>query len=96
MEVGRDDEAHAVVLRLHGNDKVVAEKEYSEMYTSIKADASSRSRRLSDLWATPAMTRRTLVAVGVQVFCQLTGINSEFSFACKCRLSYTYSCILQL
>ncbi|KJA22939.1 hypothetical protein HYPSUDRAFT_40448 [Hypholoma sublateritium FD-334 SS-4] len=75
LEVGRDDEAHAIVLRLNGDDKVAAEQEYMEMYAAIKADVSTRSRRLSDLWATPVMTRRSLVAIGVQVFCQFTGIN---------------------
>ena len=63
------------MLRLHGDDKIAAEQEYMEMYAAIKADVSMRSRRLSDLWATPAMTRRSLVAIGVQVFCQFTGIN---------------------
>jgi sugar porter (SP) family MFS transporter len=73
LEVGRDDEAREVVLKLHGDDRASAEKEYKQMYDSIKSEA--KSRRLSDLWATRAMTHRTLVAVGVQVFCQLTGIN---------------------
>jgi len=45
------------------------------MYDTIKAELSVRSRRLSDLWATRAMLRRTLVAVGVQIFTQFTGIN---------------------
>lgn len=67
------------MLRLHGDDKVAAEQEYMEMYAAIKADVSTRSRRLSDLWATPVMTRRSLVAIGVQVFCQFTGINGTFS-----------------
>ena len=34
-----------------------------------------RARSLSDLWATRGMARRTLVAVGVQVFGQFSGIN---------------------
>ncbi|KAH9481570.1 High-affinity glucose transporter [Psilocybe cubensis] len=75
LEVGRDDEARKVVLKLHGNDKVAADEEYTKMYTTIKAEHSIKSRRISDLWATRAMAHRTLVAVGVQVFCQFTGIN---------------------
>lgn len=47
------------------------------MYTAIKAEVSIRSRRFSDLWATRAMTHRTFVAIGVQVFCQFTGINGR-------------------
>ncbi|KAF4614243.1 hypothetical protein D9613_007735 [Agrocybe pediades] len=74
LEVRRDDEALQTVKKLHNNDET-AVPEYQEMYQAIKAEVSIRSRKLSDLWATRAMTHRTLVAVGVQVFCQLTGIN---------------------
>ena len=41
----------------------------------IKAEASQRSRSLRDLWSTPAMVKRTMVAVGVQVMGQFSGIN---------------------
>ncbi|KAF5327163.1 hypothetical protein D9619_004540 [Psilocybe cf. subviscida] len=75
LEVGRDDEARDVVLKLHSGNKASADAEYIEMYQTIKAELSTKSRSLSDLWATRAMTRRTLVAVGVQIFTQLTGIN---------------------
>lgn len=76
LEVGRDEEAREVVYYLHGDeDRVAAEKEYHEMYTTIKAESAVRSRRISDLWASRAMIHRTLVAIGVQVFCQFTGIN---------------------
>lgn len=79
MEVGRDDEAREVVYKLHGannpESEAAAEIEYMEMFRTIKADTSIRSRRLSDLWASRAMLRRTFVAVGVQVFCQFSGIN---------------------
>lgn len=82
--MGRDDEARQVVHKLHGStpEKIAAaEEEYNQMYVSIKAEASIKSRRLSDLWSTRAMTRRTLVACGVQVFCQFTGINGTFWLA---------------
>ena len=83
LEVNRDDEARRIVYELHGDDtpeaKSAAEFEYAEMHDQIKADALVRSRKLSDLWATPAMLRRTLVAVGVQAFTQFTGINGESS-----------------
>ncbi|TFK40034.1 sugar transporter [Crucibulum laeve] len=75
LEVGRDEEAKEVVYKLHGDDTVGAEQEFAHMYDTIKAEVSIKSRRLSDLWATRAMLHRTLVAVGVQVFCQFTGIN---------------------
>jgi len=79
LEQGRDDEAQHSFFQLHGistsEDKAAAEQEFMDMQESIKAELVTRSRRLSDLWATRAMTRRTLVAVGVQVFGQFSGIN---------------------
>lgn len=86
--MGKDDEARSVVHRLHGADADAAQAEYAEMYETIKAESLIRSRRLSDLWATPAMVRRTLVAVGVQVFTQFTGINGNviFSLRGSCNL----------
>lgn len=83
LEVNRDDEAREVVYKLHGTNtpeaKSAADQEFTEMHDQIKADALIRSGSISDLWATPAMLRRTLVAVGVQVFGQFTGINGESS-----------------
>ncbi|KAH9945007.1 general substrate transporter [Epithele typhae] len=78
LEHGHDDEALAVVRTLHsasslGEEEAVAE--FAQMRETIKAEAVVRSRSLSDLWATRGMLRRTLVAVGVQVFGQFSGIN---------------------
>ena len=79
LEQNRDAEARDVVYLLQGaqtaEEKAEAEQEFLEMQEVIKAEASQRSRSLSDLWATRAMLRRTLVAVGVQVFGQFSGIN---------------------
>ncbi|KAI0805963.1 general substrate transporter [Irpex lacteus] len=79
LEQNRDDEARAVVYRLHGSksaeSKQEAEQEFLEMRDVIKAEASERSRSISDLWASRPMIKRTLVAVGVQVMGQFTGIN---------------------
>lgn len=47
------------------------------MQDVIKAEKTERSRSISDLWETRAMVKRTLVAVGVQVMGQFTGINGE-------------------
>ncbi|KAF9009839.1 general substrate transporter [Hymenopellis radicata] len=79
LEVGRDEEAHKVVQQLHGaktpEQMEAADAEFTEMYETIKAEQLVKSKRLSDLWSTPAMMRRTLVACGVQIFGQFTGIN---------------------
>ena len=64
--------------KLHGDspeDQESADREFVEMRETIKAEKLVRSRSLSDLWATRGMLRRTLVAVGVQVFGQFSGIN---------------------
>lgn len=72
-----------MVFKLHGtktpDEQALASAEFSEMYTVIKSEAAEKSRRLSDLWATRSMMHRTCVAIGVQVFCQFTGINGEWS-----------------
>lgn len=75
LEVERDEEAREVVYKLHGDDRSSADEEFTQMHDTIKAELSVRSRSLCDLWATRAMFRRTLVAVGVQIFTQFTGIN---------------------
>ncbi|KAF8589342.1 general substrate transporter [Ramaria rubella] len=85
LEQGRDDEAHAVVRYLHSSSwetdatgtpaSELAEREFAEMRDVIHADKLVRSRKISDLWSTPAMLKRTLVACGVQIMGQFTGIN---------------------
>ncbi|KAG6917522.1 hypothetical protein DXG01_002269 [Tephrocybe rancida] len=76
LEVNRDEEAKEVVYKLHGKGhEEAAELEYREMHDTIKAEALVRTRKLSSLWSTRPMCRRTFVSVGVQVFCQFTGIN---------------------
>jgi hypothetical protein len=45
------------------------------MYVAIKAEVAVKSNKLSDLWASKAMIHRTLVACGIQIFGQFTGIN---------------------
>ncbi|KAF8482245.1 general substrate transporter [Gautieria morchelliformis] len=85
LEQGRDEEAHAVVRYLHSSSwetdasgtpaSELAEREFAEMRDMIHAEKHVRSRRISDLWSTPAMLKRTLVACGVQMMGQFTGIN---------------------
>ncbi|GAW03574.1 general substrate transporter [Lentinula edodes] len=80
LEVGRDEEARKVVYLLHGAKnsaelEEAAEQEYNEMHDTIKAEILIRSRKISDLWATHAMMKRTLISCAVQIFTQFTGIN---------------------
>ena len=46
-----------------------------------------RSRRISDLWSTSAMRKRTFVACGVQIFTQCTGINGCVPFILSDKVS---------
>ncbi len=86
LEKGRDEEARKVVYQLSGVKtpaaKAIAEAQFQEMSTSIKAEMVGRSRRLSDLWATRAMLKRTGIAVGVQVMGQFTGVNGTSRRLC--------------
>lgn len=85
-------EAREVVYGLHGDDdRSSADREFTQVNDVIKAEFSGRSRRLSGLWATRAMVRRTLVAVVVQLFTQFTGINGTcviIASASDCNLSF--------
>lgn len=93
LEKGRDEEARQVIYTLHGistpESKEAADQEFALMHDAIKAELQIRSSKLSDLWATPAMVKRTLVACGVQIFGQFTGINGKFDdVPLSMRLTY--------
>ena len=60
-------------------DADAAAREFAEMQRAVRA--APAHGRVRDLWATPGMRRRTLVAVGVQVFGQFSGINGGCGFA---------------
>ncbi|KIK53974.1 hypothetical protein GYMLUDRAFT_921079 [Collybiopsis luxurians FD-317 M1] len=79
IEVGREEDAKQVVYRLYGvktsEARERADREYMEMYDTIRAEQFVRSRKITDLWASRAMLWRTLVGCGVQIFTQFTGIN---------------------
>lgn len=81
IEVGRHEEARKVIRQLHGvaTEAAAAEAddEYEVMAAAIQADVSVRSNNVADLFTSRSMTWRTLVAVGVQVFGQFTGINGQ-------------------
>jgi Sugar (and other) transporter len=90
LEQGRDDEARAVIIKLHGNDE-----KFAEIRENIQAEMLVRSRRLGDLWSTAAMRKRTLVAVGVQVFGQFSGINGKATtFVCEIKFLISVSVLV--
>ncbi|TRM65012.1 general substrate transporter [Schizophyllum amplum] len=79
LEMNRDEEARRVVMLIsdpqNEAETAEAEEQFDSMSATIKAESIVRTRNITDLWTTPAMTKRTLVAVGVQTFGQFTGIN---------------------
>ncbi|KAG8817747.1 hypothetical protein FRC17_011118, partial [Serendipita sp. 399] len=79
---GREDEAWAVVQRLHGNlkNEEFTKLEFAEMVEQIKYEKANYQTKFSDLWASKAMIRRTLTGMAVQICCQFTGINVSAYF----------------
>jgi hypothetical protein len=80
-------------MRLHGaksaESKAEAEQEFLDMQDVIKAEMSERSANITDLWSTRPMLKRTLVAVGVQVMGQFTGINGNLCLLYFLSLIFT-------
>lgn len=79
---GREEEAYAVVQKLHSNIKneEFTKLEFAEMVEQIKYEKEHYQTRFSDLWATKAMARRTATGMLVQICCQFTGINVSAYF----------------
>lgn len=79
LEHGRDEEARKVIYKLHDvstpEAKAAADADFLSMSDNIKAELLLKSKRINDLWADAGTIKRTLVAIGVQVFSQFTGIN---------------------
>lgn len=91
--MGRNDEALAVVQQLHGNaeNAEFIKLEFAEMVEQIKYEKANMSSKLSDLWATKPMLKRTLTGMAVQICCQLTGINVSAYFQPSLYAALGYS-----
>lgn len=79
LEHGRDEEARHVIYQLHDvstpEARAVADADFLSMSDTIKAELLMKSKRINDLWSDAGAMKRSLVAIGVQVFGQFTGIN---------------------
>ncbi|CAE6399040.1 unnamed protein product [Rhizoctonia solani] len=82
VEKGRNEEALKVIQLLHGNEQNAEfiKLEFAEMVEQIKYEKANMSSKLSDLWATKPMLKRTLTGMAVQICCQFTGINVSAYF----------------
>lgn len=77
LEKERDDEAYKVLKRLHGNigaDESFFQAEFAQMRDQIRFENSVK-QSFSEIWTKPSNRKRVLLAVLVQVFTQLSGIN---------------------
>ncbi|KAF2797587.1 general substrate transporter [Melanomma pulvis-pyrius CBS 109.77] len=77
LEQERDDEAYTVIKRLHGNvgDDSFFRAEFTQMRDQLRFEKSQQNAKWSDLLATKSNRKRILLAVLVQAFTQLSGIN---------------------
>ncbi|KAL1859674.1 hypothetical protein VTK73DRAFT_7511 [Phialemonium thermophilum] len=78
LEQERDEEALAVIKRLHGNighDDSFFRAEFSQMREQIRFEKSVTNIGWGEIFRTPSNRKRLLLAVLVQVFTQLSGIN---------------------
>jgi len=76
---GRNEEALATIKRLHADGTKEStefiELEFSEMVAQIKYEKEHLTAKVSDLWATKPMFRRTATGMLIQICTQFTGIN---------------------
>ena len=78
LEQDRDEEALAVIKRLHGNigqDASFFLAEYNQMREQIRYEKTVSSVGWREVFKTASNRKRVLLAVLVQVFTQLSGIN---------------------
>ena len=65
--------AHAVLKKLHADHELV-EAEYTRIQLNLEAERNSRLGWL-DMFRQPSLRRRLLLACGIQLFTQTSGIN---------------------
>lgn len=78
LENDRDEEAYKVLKRLHGNtgnDESFLQAEFAQMRDQIRFEKSITIRSTKELFTKPNNRKRIVLAILVQVFTQLSGIN---------------------
>ncbi len=78
LEKERDDEAYKVLKRLHGNighDESFFRAEFEQMRDQIRYENSVTVKSFKLLFTKPSYRKRLMLAILVQVFTQLSGIN---------------------
>jgi hypothetical protein len=75
---GRDEEAKATMIRLHGGRTAhieIVEEEFREMQLQIEWERENLSTNIMDLVNTRPNLHRTICGCLVQAMCQWTGVN---------------------
>lgn len=75
---GRNEEAKATLIRLHGGRTAhveIVEAEFSEMLAQIDWERENLSTNIMDLVNTRPNLHRTICGCLVQAMCQWTGVN---------------------
>ncbi|KFY29291.1 hypothetical protein V491_00113 [Pseudogymnoascus sp. VKM F-3775] len=78
LENERDEEAYTVLKRLHGdigNDESFLQAEFAQMRDQIRFEKSITVSSTKELFAKPNNRKRIVLAILIQVFTQLSGIN---------------------
>ncbi|KFY93020.1 hypothetical protein V500_03954 [Pseudogymnoascus sp. VKM F-4518 (FW-2643)] len=78
LENDRDEEAYKVLKRLHGNignDESFLQAEFAQMRDQIRFEKSITISSTKELFTKPNNRKRIILAILVQVFTQLSGIN---------------------
>ncbi|KAF2175993.1 general substrate transporter [Zopfia rhizophila CBS 207.26] len=78
LEKDRDEEAYAVLKRLHGNvgnDDSFLRAEFAQMRDQLRFEKSVTKISWHEIFTKPSNRKRLVLAVLVQVFTQLSGIN---------------------
>ncbi|KAF2195132.1 general substrate transporter [Zopfia rhizophila CBS 207.26] len=77
MENDRQEEARAVLQKLHGGDgnAELVELEFREIYDAVIAEQTHTVKSWSAIISKPSWRKRLLLGAGVQAFGQLSGVN---------------------
>lgn len=78
LENERDEEAYTVLKRLHGdigNDESFLQAGFAQMRDQIRFEKSITVSSTKELFAKPSNRKRIVLAILIQVFTQLSGIN---------------------
>ncbi|KAL2815273.1 general substrate transporter [Aspergillus cavernicola] len=75
LEKERDDEALSVIKRLRGQDDASVRAEFHQMREQLRFEKNQYVAGWADLINRPSNRKRVLLAVLVQAFTQLSGIN---------------------